>query len=253
MNMAKQKKMPAKKQNDSVVYKSILDLAILCVGFFLLQIIGRNYDNPDRYEGWNLALQWTAIVSAVLFAAGLVLAIVKKDTLRKVGTVAAITFGILGLSALSLYIFWYLPIPFLYFFLVAGCVLYLITLLYPTDFSLIAILTTALGGLFYLHGQQGVASITTIVLYVVVAAALLATALLTMRAAKAGGKVTVRGKTLRLFAGKSGPLPLYLTCTICAVCSMACLIFGGTFAYYCTYAAAAGLFIAACYYTIRLD
>lgn len=251
--MAKQKKMPAKKQNDNIIYKAVIDLAVLCIGFFLLQIIGRNYDNADRYEGWNLAFRWTSIVSAVLFAAGLVLAIVKKGTLRKVGTAAATTFGILALSALSLCIFWYTPLPFLYFFLVAGCVLHLITLLYPTDFSLIAILTTAVGGLFYMHGQQGVSSITTVVLYLIVAAALLATILLTMRAAKNGGKLTVRGKTLRLFAGKSGPLPLYLTCTIWAVCIVACLLLGGTFAYYCTYAAAAGLFIAACYYTIRLD
>lgn len=253
MKMAKQKKMPANKQNDSIMYKAVIDLVVLCVGFLLLQVIGKNYDNPDLYPSWNLAFRWTAIVSGVLFFAGLVLALIKKGTLRKVGTTVAVTFAILALCALSLVVFWYEPIPFLYFLLVAGCILHLITLLYPTDFSIIAILTTAAGGLFYMHGQQGVASITTVVLYVLLAAALLATLLVAMRAAKNAGKANICKKNLRLFSSKAGPLPLYLTCTVWTVCIVACLILGGAFAYYCTYAAAAALFIAACYYTIRLD
>lgn len=251
--MAKQKKMPAKKQNDTVVYKAAIDLAILCIGFFLLQSISRNYDHPDRFEGWNLAFKWVAIVGAILFIASVVVAIVKKGTLRKIAVTAAVASGILALCALALFVFWYTPIPYLYFFLVAGCVLHLITLLYPTDFSLIAILTTAVGGLFYQHGQQGTASGITVALYLFLALASLAVLLVTMRAAKSSGKVTLRDKTLRLFSAKVGPTPLYLTCTVWLVCIAFSLILGGTFAYYCTYAAAAGLFIAACYYTIHLD
>lgn len=246
-------KMNSPKKSDTMMYKAIADLAILCVGFFLLQAVSRNYVNVDRYDTWHAVFGIAAIVFAVIFAAGVVLAIIRKDALKKVGIIAAVSSGILAIGAWALYAFWYEPLPTMYFLLIAGCVLYLISLLYSADFFLIATLTTAAGGLFYVHGQQGAASIRTIVLYAVVAAALIGMLLLAKSAANTG-KVTIKGKTVRLFNTKgAGPIPMYLCSVICLTCIVASLIFGGNFAHYCTYAAAGGLFIAACYYTIRLD
>ena len=251
--MAKRNQKPNRKTEDSVIYKAILDLAIVSVGVMLLQLIGKHYGYADSYTAWNAAFRWISIISAILFAGGAVLTVSKKTGLQKLGLIGAAVFGVLSVCTWSLFKFWYVPLPYLYFFLIAGCVLYLIDLLYPRDFTLIAVLATAAGGVFYLHGWQGIASLTTLVLYLVVAAALLLSVVLAMKAAKRSGTVVIGKRTYRLFSGRSGPIPLYLTVTILAACITASLFFGGAFAYYCTYAAAGGLFIAACYYTIRLD
>lgn len=251
--MGRQKQTPAKKPEDSIMYKAAITLAILVAGFFLLQTIDRNYGLADAYESWNLAFKWSAIVSAVLCVAGTVTAILGKGILRKAGIAAAVTFAVLAVSAWLLFKFWYAPIGYLYFFLIAGCALYLISLIYPKDFTAIAALATAIGAVFYFHGKMGYLNTTGIVLYVLASVLLLAAMVLTWKATSQNGILTVSGKTLRLFRGKAGPIPLYLTGAIGAACIIACLLLGSTFAYYCTYAAAGGLFIAACYYTIRLD
>ena len=250
--MAKQKKMP-KKSEDSIIYKAAASLGILCVGFFLLQFVGRRYGMVDLYDAFNLAFKWIAIVGAALFAAGTVTAFALKGVGKKIAVGAAAVFAVLAISAWLLFVFWYEPIPYLYFFLIAGCVLHLISLLYPKEFTAISVLATAAGAVFYLHGRQQVVSTTTVVLYVVVALALLATLLIALKAAKKDGKIVCKGKVIRVFSGKAGPTPLYLAVTVLAACIVAALIFGGAIAYYCTYVTAAALFIAACYYTIRLD
>ncbi len=251
--MGKQKQNPVKKPEDSIMYKAAIALAILVAGFFLLQLIDRNYGMPDAYERWNLAFKWSATISAVLFAAGTVTAVFGKGVLRKAGMAVAVTFAVLAVSAWLLFKFWYAPIGYLYFFLIAGCALYLVSLIYPKDFTAIATLAAAAGAVFYFHGKQGYLNTTGIVLYVLVSVLLLAAMVLTWKAAAHGNTITIAGKPLRLFRGKAGPIPLYLTGAIGAACIIACLLLGSTFAYYCTYAAAGGLFIAACYYTIRLD
>lgn len=251
--MGKQKQSPVRKPEDSIMYKAAIALGILCAGFFLLQLIDRQYGMADLYDSWNLAFKWSSIVCAVLFAAGLAAALAGKGMLRKVGIAAGAVFALLAAASWSLFRFWYEPIGYLYFFLIAGCVLYLISLLYPKDFTVIASLITASGAVFYLHGKQVIASTGTVILYVLIAFALLVLSVLTWKAVANGSTVTIGNKTLRLFRGKAGPLPLYLTVAITAALIIACLLLGGTFAYYCTYAAAGGLFIAACYYTIRLD
>ena len=81
----------------------------------------------------------------------------------------------------------------------------------------------------------------------------LATIVLSQMAVKNGGCLTFKGRTVRLFSGKAGAMPLYLACAILLACVLAALVLGSTFAFYCVYAAVGGLFIAACYYTIRLS
>ena len=251
--MAKQKKTPKNKAEDSVMYKAAAALVILCIGFFLLQFIGRQYGLVEKYDAFNAAFKWIAICGGALTVAGIVTAICGKGLTRKIAAAAAIAIGAIAISALLLFLVWYEPIGYLYFFLIAGCVLYLISLLYPKEFTTIAALATAAGAVFYLHGRQQEASTTTLILYVLVALANVLVLLITMKAAKKDGKIIRKGKVIRVFSGKAGPMPLYLAVTVLGACILVALIFGGTFAYYCTYAAAAALFIAACYYTIRLD
>lgn len=244
---------PARKAEDTIVYKALVILCVLAIGILLLQAVSRNYAFVEKYEVWNRGLLWCSIITAILTVAGIGLAIWKKGLLRNVSIGAACGFAIVAISAWCLYRFWYLPLPYLYFLLIAGCALALISLLYPKDFTTMALIGTVSGGTFFLHGQNGAASLGISLLYALSAVLILVTVLLSIRAAKHGGKLTYKNKTIRLFGGKAGPLPLYAACMVLATCQLAAMILGGLFAHYCVYAVAGGLFIAACYYTIRLD
>ena len=256
MNMAKnnQKKTPGKKAEDMVIYKACIDLAIFIVGFLLLRWASADYGVPDTFDAWRCGLQWTAIACIPLTIAGIVLSVLKKQA-RKAWIAATIGVAIFGLVCLALYIFAYEPLPYLYFLLIAGCALYLVKLLYPMDFFIIATVTTLSGTAFYLHGHWGYASNFVLALYILNIVVMAVVIFLCKNASANDGRVICKkcGKSKVLYAGKAGATPMYATCAILLACTIAALIIGSVFAYYCVYAAAAYLFIAACYYTIRLN
>ena len=92
-----------------------------------------------------------------------------------------------------------------------------------------------------------------IALYCVMAVLLVVSFLLTRKAAQASGVCRVGKLRFRLFASKGTPIPLYLCSAVWVACIAASILLGSAFAYYCVHAAAGALFIAACYYTIKLD
>ena len=75
--------------------------------------------------------------------------------------------------------------------------------------------------------------------------------MLAARAAKRNGTVSIGGRTVRIFVGRS-PMLLYLTAALWVLCTVCVLLLGATFAYYCLFAAIAYELIAACYYTMKL-
>lgn len=251
IDMAK-KEVSAAKPADNMIYKALLDAVILCIGIFLLQYIGRNYVMTDRFIAWNEGLGVAAWVALAVGVIGAGLAFVKQATVKKIGVVAAAV-GLVLAAAFGALHQTYEAMPYLYFVLIAGCSLYLIYLLYPLDFFLIATLTTLSGGAFYLHGQSSSTGKSDIILYAVIIVLAIAALVTAHKAAMNNGVIPFGKKSLRLFAGKSGATPLYLTCAITVACVAASMVLGGTFAFYCVYAAVGGLFVAACYYTIRLN
>ena len=253
--MANKNKKPVNKKEDSVIYKAMIDMGILIVFFLLLQWVKNDYSNPQHYEAWSCAVKWIAIVCAPLTVAGIVVSFLDKKH-RACWLAGAAGALVLGLACLALYLFTDLIVlPYLYFVLVAGCALYLIWLLYPADFFTIALLTTACGGTFYLHGHSEGLGTSVLACYVICILLLAAALLLTKKAAAHDGKLICKksGKAFRFYSGKAGATPVYITNAVWLACIIAALLIGPVFAHYCVYAAAGYLFIAACYYTIRLN
>ena len=249
--MAK-KETSAAKPADNMIYKAMVDAAILCIGVFLLQYIGNNYVVIENFVRWNEGLATAAIVALVAAVIGAAMLFVKVPAVKLAGKILLPT--ALALTAIfgSLH-YSYEAMSYLYFFLIAGCSLYLVYLLYPIDFFCIATLTTLSGGAFYLHGRAGRMGAADLIIYVVLALLAVATLVAANKASGNKGLLNLGKKSLRLFSGKAGANPLYLTCTIMVACIVASILLGGTFAFYCVYAAVGGLFVAACYYTIRLN
>ena len=255
MNPKKKEAAAAKKKqaDDNLIYKAMIDLGILCAAVFLLNLLENSYATADGFTLLEPIFKWAAIVCAPLVIAGIVAAVLTKGKKRKWAVAGAIVFAALGLICFALFWFWVTPIKLLQFVFIAGCALYLIWLLYPVDFTVLVFVTLCAGASFYLHRNDGYLSTLTVCAYAVTIVLCILVFASAMLAAKKSGKLTVFGKPLRLYAGSAGPLPLYLTAVVWIVCIAAALIFGSSFAYYALYAAAGYAFIAACYYTIRLN
>lgn len=248
--MAKEPVNNSRKKQDAVIYKAMLDMLITVIVLMLLRLINRHYSTSGGFEAWREAFRWISVGGAAVAAAGLILMLLKKKPtlaawLLCVGAAVAAV-------ALLFFRYWVSPLPWLTFLTVAAGALYLVWLLYPHDFFLVALLTTGCGGAFYLHGKNGL-GLTVSLLYAVMAI-LLVLSFLAARKASGNSGVFRSGKLrFRLYNAKGTPVPLYLCCAVWAACIAAALALGGVFAYYCVYVAAGALFIAACYYTIRLD
>ncbi len=250
--MAKRKPAAKQKPVDNTIYKAMIDMAIVAVVFVILQIIEKNYQDFNTFTEWNNAFGLITIISAVLAIAGGITAIIgrKNKTLRNVALAVGVSCALISAGSFQLYIKWFTALPLLNFVTIAGGCLYLIWILYPHDFFLISLLSVLSGAAFYRHGQAGASDVSLYVILLLLTAGVLA---LTVIAAKKGGLVTIRSKTLRLFVGKKAAMPLYLACSINAACILAALLMGAGFAYYCVYAAVGGFFVAACYYTMGLN
>lgn len=244
------KELNKRKNQDTVIYRAMIDIFIAVAMLVLLRIVNRNYSTAGGFEGWRSAFRWVSVAGAAIAAVGAVLLLLKKaPRLRAWLLCVGAAVAVIGLLFFR---YWVAPVPWLYFFTIAGGALYLVWLLYPHDFFLFAFLTTGCGGVFYLHGKNGL-SLLVIAFYCVMAALLLCGFLATRKAAQAGGICRFGKLRFRLFGSKGTPIPLYLCCAVWAACILAALLIGSAFAYYCVYAAAGALFIAACYYTIKLD
>ena len=245
-----EKELQKRKNQDTVIYRAIIDILLAVAALVLLRFINNNYSKPINQDSWREAFRWIAFGGAAITAAGVVLLFLKKAP--RVASWLLCVGAVIAAVALLLFRFWYTPIPWLTYLTIAGGSLYLVWLLYPHDFFLIALLTTLVGTSFYLHGKFGPGN-TVIALYVISSVLLVLSFLMTRKAAQHSGVFRFKALRFRLFASKGTPLPVYLCCAIGAACVVASLLLGSTFAYYCVYVAAGALFIAACYYTIKLD
>ena len=238
-----------KKDDDSAVLKIMIALLLLVFSVFMLRLVANNYGTivgADR-------IARVSIVFGVLAAAALAAMLLVKSGWVKMAAPYVFAVSLLyALTGLLLRVCWTQYVLALTILHVAVYCLYVIYMLYRTEFFLCSLVTVAAGVLFYRYSHGIGANLACIALALLLVVLIGATAWIAANAAKGHGKLRLGKKKLAFFPSSFNPLALYITCAVWLVCFLACLLIGAAFAYYCTFAAVAFELIAAVYYTFQL-
>ena len=243
----------SKKSDDSVVLKVMIALALLVFSIYLLQMISNAYGTLDGFERLYPVMLTVTLVCAALAVVSIVLALVLKNrTVRAICPYTAAVFALFAVTALALRLFWVQPLHALYILNAAVYCLYIVYMLYRMEFFLVSLITVLAGTVFYFFSNGFGLNARSIVLALILLAAIAIVAVIAMQAGKRNGLVPFAGCTYRVFPPKFSPVMLCITCAVWLVCFVLTLILGATFSYYCMFAAVAFELIAAVYYTFQL-
>lgn len=243
----------SKKSDDSVVLKVMIALALLVFSIYMLQVISNAYGTLDGFERLYPVMLTVTLVCAALAVVSIVLALVLKNrTVRAICPYTAAVFALFAVTALALRLFWVQPLHALYILNAAVYCLYIVYMLYRMEFFLVSLITVLAGTVFYFFSNGFGLNARSIVLALILLAAIAIAAVIAMQAGKRNGLVPFAGCTYRVFPPKFSPVMLCITCAVWLVCFVLTLILGATFSYYCMFAAVAFELIAAVYYTFQL-
>lgn len=243
----------SKKSDDSVVLKVMIALALLVFSIYMLQVISNAYGTLDGFERLYPVMLTVTLVCAALAVVSIVLALVLKNrTVRAICPYTAAVFALFAVTALALRLFWVQPLHALYILNAAVYCLYIVYMLYRMEFFLVSLITVLAGTVFYFFSNGFGLNARSIVLALILLAAIAIVAVIAMQAGKRNGLVPFAGCTYRVFPPKFSPVMLCITCAVWLVCFVLTLILGATFSYYCMFAAVAFELIAAVYYTFQL-
>ena len=243
----------SKKSDDSVVLKVMIALALLVFSIYMLQVISNAYGTLDGFERLYPVMLTVTLVCAALAVVSIVLALVLKNrTVRAICPYTAAVFALFAVTALALRLFWVQPLHALYILNAAVYCLYIVYMLYRMEFFLVSLITVLAGTVFYFFSNGFGLNTRSIVLALILLAAIAIVAVIAMQAGKRNGLVPFAGCTYRVFPPKFSPVMLCITCAVWLVCFVLTLILGATFSYYCMFAAMAFELIAAVYYTFQL-
>lgn len=243
----------SKKSDDSVVLKVMIALALLVFSIYMLQMISNAYGTLDGFERLYPVMLTVTLVCAALAVVSIVLALVLKNrTVRTICPYTAAVFALFAVTALALRLFWVQPLHALYILNAAVYCLYIVYMLYRMEFFLVSLITVLAGTVFYFFSNGFGLNARSIVLALILLAAIAIAAIIAMQAGKRNGLVPFAGCTYRVFPPKFSPVMLCITCAVWLVCFVLTLILGATFSYYCMFAAVAFELIAAVYYTFQL-
>lgn len=243
----------SKKSDDSVVLKVMIALALLVFSIYMLQVISNAYGTLDGFERLYPVMLTVTLVCAALAVVSIVLALVLKNrTVRAICPYTAAVFALFAVTALVLRLFWVQPLHALYILNAAVYCLYIVYMLYRMEFFLVSLITVLAGTVFYFFSNGFGLNARSIVLALILLAAIAIAAVIAMQAGKRNGLVPFAGCTYRVFPPKFSPVMLCITCAVWLVCFVLTLILGATFSYYCMFAAVAFELIAAVYYTFQL-
>lgn len=269
----KKRAVPPKKtaNDDTVIYKVMTALGMLCVLLLTVQLISRRYVLIDSMFTMMTALFWSAIALGAAAAALLALWLVRRGSSRFWRTAGLPLFLLALLLALTcavLYATWVEYVSALYVVYIAAAVLYMIALLYQREFFLLSLLNACAGAVFfqlYRIREDGVLtwrrqevhygpaiSAQALLLIVGLVVVILAASSLMFLARRRGGKLKLFGKTRQLFSADASALLVYICSALWVLCLIAAALLGATFSYYCIFAVAALELIAAVYYTVKL-
>ena len=242
-------------KEDLVIYKILVAIVVCCAALIAVYQVNAHYG----YVAYTMQIYRGVLIASIVCGALLVLFLIAaalsrhRSRLCKGMLVGAVLSAMFGFTALMFRVYVFDAAPALYAFWAAVMVLYAVYLLYQREFFLISLLTVAAGLLFfYAFERYGTGMSHTMMLAVAALFVLAAViCMLAARAAKRDGTVSIGGRTVRIFVGRS-PMLLYLTAALWVLCTVCVLLLGATFAYYCLFAAIAYELIAACYYTMKL-
>ena len=238
-----------KKDDDSAVLKIMIALLLLVFSVFMLRLVANNYGTIVGADRIANASAVVAIVFGILAAAALAAMLLVKSGWVKMVFAVSLLYALTGLL---LRVYWTQYVLALTILHVAVYCLYVIYMLYRTEFFLCSLVTVAAGVLFYRYSHGIGANLACIALALLLVVLIGATAWIAANAAKGHGRLRLGKKKLAFFPSSFNPLALYITCAVWLVCFLACLLIGAAFAYYCTFAAVAFELIAAVYYTFQL-
>ena len=262
--MAMKKRVVPQKKNvsdDSVIYKVMIALGILCILLLSLQLVSRYYRLAGPMFAIRTGLGWAAIIGGILAVVFLVGYLTMRSRVafwRYGGFPLFLLFVVISLSSWLLYGTWVTYIALLYFIYIAAAVLYMIALLYQHDFFLLSFLNACAGCVFYglsrYYGEQAVFSVTTILLNVALVVLLVLVAALVFAARKTDdGRLKLFGRKILISSPELSPVLLYISCLLWLLCLVAAAILGSVFAYYSVFAVVGLELIAAVYYTVKLS
>lgn len=235
-------------ENETVTTKAVYALAIFCISF-----IGLNYLLPmfelDTYFGQLFTLFQVGAIACPIIAVASLVAWLK---LRK--SHIALSYGLMALAALMLlwgFTAWLLKSTYMTFstelYVFYGCalVLYLIHLIYPTEFFLTSCGNMMAVAAFYFISQSKMIPLFTVGLLVCL---VLVNGLVYM-GSKHKGMV---GK-YKLFGSSFISTIAYGNGALLVLCLIGSLVLGSLFAYYAVFAVGAVQLVLAVYYTVKLS
>ena len=241
--MTKNKTAAKKTEDQSVVYKVPAAFVLMIVVIYAFWKLGGYYSTVEGFTALYPMFCVQRYVFLALTAAELVLCVLLKNGLaRTICRYWLAAFALLFVSGNMIVI--YLLHALVY------C-LYMVWQLYHSEFFTFSLVTASAGVVFYLIARTSYMA-NRIVGSILLALILIGTALTVFLCAKNRGKLSLDGRTLRLFPDGFNPLLFYFICVLWAVVLAACLLFGSGFAFYAMFAAIAVELIGAVYYTFQL-
>lgn len=259
----KKRAVPQKKNvnDDSVIYKVMIALGILCILLLSLQLVSRYYRLAGPMFAIRTGLGWAAIIGGILTVVFLVGYLTMRSRVafwRYGGFPLFLLFAVVSLSSWLLYSTWVTYITLLYFIYIAAAVLYMIALLYQHDFFLLSFLNACAGCVFYglsrFYGEQAVFSAKTILMNVVLVVLIVLVAALVFAARKTDdGRLKLFSRKILISSPELSPVLPYISCLLWLLCLVAAAILGSVFAYYSVFAVVGLELIAAVYYTVKLS
>jgi len=247
-------KLSKNKADNTVVYKVMVALFLLCGGLMVLRSLRASYATVGGMDTLDALIPWMILPGFVGCAACVVvLAVWKNKTARMILPWCAGVLAMVGVTGVSMKLFWTQGFSVLYFLWVAAMIQVIVYLMYGWEFFLFS-LPTVSAGLLFLNFSTGFSiSLWNICILAVAAVCLLLTVMLAGNGAKNHGIVVLGKKQIPMFSSKYTPTLHYLVSGLWLVCIAAALLLGSLFSYYCMFAAVAVEFIAAVYYTFQLN
>lgn len=250
--MTKNQSVAKKTEDQSVVYKVPAAFALLVVVVYAFWRLGGWYSTVDGFAVVYPLVTTLRYVFLAPFVASVVLAVVLKSSMaRRLCCYGLTVFALLSVSSWILSIFWTGNMIVIYLLHALVYCLYMVWQLYRAEFFTFSLLTATAGVVFYLMARTSYMA-NRIIGSAILAVLLVGAAGAAFLCAKNRGKLSLRGKAVRLFPSSFNPLLFYFICVLWALMLLLCLLLGANFAFYAMFAAIAVELIGAVYYTFQL-
>ena len=257
------KKKTAKAQadaraNDIITYKILGAFLAACVCVFILMTISSQYQIGNQFIAVHDGLMTAGIVAALAALLGFLFLIIDRFASNKIVKILGLVFLPVGLlvwiSCLLMYYFYIHAITILCFLYPAAAVLYLVYLIYQSEFFAISIDCVVCAFAFYILSKLLSSPLSYIGILIIVGVAVINAVLLflTIHSKKSGGQLVCGKKTLRFLAFKASDKILLCTAALMLVGLLLSVVLGAMTAYIFLFVTLIYLFIMAVYYTIKL-